>query len=232
MMEVNPTDKVLVHACCAPCSGAILEWLVGQGIRPTVFFSNSNIYPFAEYELRRGELLRYAARLGQKAAEGGQPAGSGQRPGQKAAGGDHEPGSQEATNGSQEAANGSQESRGLVVIDDTYDHPAWRCAVQGLEAGPERGERCLQCFRFRLERAARYAHEHGFNVLTTTLASSRWKDLAQVEAAGAWACNLFPGLRWWGRNWRKDGLQERRSQIIREQNFYNQTWCGCEFSRF
>ena len=259
MMEVNPTDKVLVHACCAPCSGAILEWLVGQGIRPTVFFSNSNIYPFAEYELRRGELLRYAARLGQKAAgggqpagsgqrlgqkaaeggqptgsgqqpgqkaaEGGQPAGSGQRPGQKAAGGDHEPGSQEATNG-------SQESRGLVVIDDTYDHPAWRCAVQGLEAGPERGERCLQCFRFRLERAARYAHEHGFNVLTTTLASSRWKDLAQVEAAGAWACNLFPGLRWWGRNWRKDGLQERRSQIIREQNFYNQTWCGCEFSRF
>ena len=225
MMEVNPTDKVLVHACCAPCSGAILEWLVGQGIRPTVFFSNSNIYPFAEYELRRGELLRYAARLGQKAAEGGQPAGSGQRPGQKAAGGDHEPGSQEATNG-------SQESRGLVVIDDTYDHPAWRCAVQGLEAGPERGERCLQCFRFRLERAARYAHEHGFNVLTTTLASSRWKDLAQVEAAGAWACNLFPGLRWWGRNWRKNGLQERRSQIIREQNFYNQTWCGCEFSRF
>ena len=196
MMEVNPTDKVLVHACCAPCSGAILEWLVGQGIRPTVFFSNSNIYPFAEYELRRGELLRYAARLGQK------------------------------------AAGSRQESMGLVVIDDTYDHPAWRCAVQGLEAGPERGERCLQCFRFRLERAARYAHEHGFNVLTTTLASSRWKDLAQVEAAGTWACNLFPGLRWWGRNWRKNGLQERRSQIIREQNFYNQTWCGCEFSRF
>ncbi len=194
MMDLKSTDKVLVHACCAPCSGAILEWLVGQGVRPTVFFSNANIYPLAEYELRRGELLRYAAQLGQKATS------SGQGP------------------------------RGLVVIDDVYDHEAWRCAVRGLECEPERGQRCLQCFRFRLERAARYAHEHGFNVLTTTLASSRWKDLGQVDAAGSYACSLFPGLRWWGRNWRKGGLQERRSAIIREQNFYNQTWCGCEFS--
>ncbi len=233
-MNVKPTDKVLVHACCAPCSGAILEWFVqhqlpperaevatggakgeeavGIGL-PTVFFSNANIYPLAEYELRRGELLRYAAQLGQKATGSNQEAASSR---------------QEATDGGQ--GPGSQEPRGLVVIDDVYDHEAWRCAVRGLECEPERGQRCLQCFRFRLERAARYAHEHGFNVLTTTLASSRWKDLEQVDAAGAYACSLFPGLRWWGRNWRKGGLQERRSAIIREQNFYNQTWCGCEFS--
>lgn len=196
-MELKSTDRVLVHACCAPCSGAILEWLVqhraGNGL-PTVFFSNSNIYPLAEYELRRGELLRYAAQLGPKAAGDG------------------------------------EEPKGVEVIDDVYDHEAWRCAVRGLEDEPERGQRCLQCFRFRLERAARYAHEHGFNVLTTTLASSRWKDLGQVDAAGSYACSLFPGLRWWGRNWRKGGLQERRAAIIREQQFYNQTWCGCEFS--
>lgn len=212
-MDLKSTDKVLVHACCAPCSGAILEWLVGQGVRPTVFFSNANIYPLAEYELRRGELLRYAAQLGQKASGSNQEAACS---------------TQEASDGGQ--GPGSQEPRGLAVIDDVYDHEAWRCAVRGLECEPERGQRCLQCFRFRLERAARYAHEHGFNVLTTTLASSRWKDLEQVDAAGSYACSLFPGLRWWGRNWRKGGLQERRSAIIREQNFYNQTWCGCEFS--
>lgn len=237
-MDLKSTDKVLVHACCAPCSGAILEWLVqhrpqpeepagdraeaaggakgidaagdraeaaGEGL-PTVFFSNSNIFPLAEYELRRGELLRYAAQLGHMATDG----------------------SQEPTG--HKATDGGQEPMGLEVIDDVYDHEAWRCAVRGLEDEPERGQRCLQCFRFRLERAARYAHEHGFNVLTTTLASSRWKDLEQVDAAGSYACSLFPGLRWWGRNWRKGGLQERRAAIIREQQFYNQTWCGCEFS--
>ena len=227
MMDLKSTDKVLVHACCAPCSGAILEWLVGQGVRPTVFFSNANIYPLAEYELRRGELLRYAAQLGQKASGSNQEAACST---QEASGSNQEAASsrQEASDGGQ--GPGSQEPRGLVVIDDVYDHEAWRCAVRGLECEPERGQRCLQCFRFRLERAARYAHEHGFNVLTTTLASSRWKDLEQVDAAGSYACSLFPGLRWWGRNWRKGGLQERRSAIIREQNFYNQTWCGCEFS--
>lgn len=218
MMDLKSTDKVLVHACCAPCSGAILEWLVGQGVRPTVFFSNANIYPLTEYELRRGELLRYAAQLGHMATDGSQ------RPtGPKATDGSQEPTGHKATDG-------SQEPKGLEVIDDVYDHEAWRCAVRGLEDEPERGQRCLQCFRFRLERAARYAHEHGFNVLTTTLASSRWKDLGQVDAAGSYACSLFPGLRWWGRNWRKGGLQERRAAIIREQQFYNQTWCGCEFS--
>ena len=227
MMDLKSTDKVLVHACCAPCSGAILEWLVGQGVRPTVFFSNANIYPLAEYELRRGELLRYAAQLGQKASGSNQEAACST---QEASGSNQEAAcsTQEASDGGQ--GPGSQGPRGLVVIDDVYDHEAWRCAVRGLECEPERGQRCLQCFRFRLERAARYAHEHGFNVLTTTLASSRWKDLEQVDAAGSYACSLFPGLRWWGRNWRKGGLQERRSAIIREQNFYNQTWCGCEFS--
>ena len=36
---------------------------------------------------------------------------------------------------------------------------------------------------------------------------------------------------WWPQNWRKGGLQERRNAVIREQGFYNQNWCGCEFSR-
>ena len=67
-------------------------------------------------------------------------------------------------------------------------------------------------------------------MLTTTLASSRWKDLNQVDAAGQEACAPYPDVQWWGRNWRKGGLQQRRSEIIAEQAFYNQNYCGCEFS--
>ena len=130
--------------------------------------------------------------------------------------------------------------------------------MRGLENEPERGARCSECFRFRLLRAARYAAANGFAVLTTTLASSRWKNLDQVNAAGERACAEVAGeLRaavppvagvpsagfpesarlfhaapvFWPMNWRKGGLQPRRGEIIREQNFYNQTWCGCEFSR-
>ena len=175
--------KVLLHACCAPCSGAILEALVAAKIPCTVFYSNDNIVPREEYDKRLNECLRYAEKMG------------------------------------------------VEIVEDPYDHERWLCEVSGLETEPERGRRCQQCFMHRLSRAARYAAEHGFPVLTTTLASSRWKDLEQVNAAGLAACALYPGVTWWPRNWRKDGLQERRSEIIREQQFYNQLWCGCEFSQ-
>ena len=175
--------KVLLHACCAPCSSAIVECLMNNDIRPVIFYSNSNIYPFEEYEHRLNECLRYAKKWG------------------------------------------------LEIVDDVYDHEAWGGCAVGLENEPERGSRCLQCFKFRLLRAAQYASTHGFEVLTTTLASSRWKNLDQVNEAGRWACAQVPGVVWWDQNWRKGGLQERRNQIIKEEDFYNQLYCGCEYSQ-
>ena len=62
--QCSTEPRVLLHSCCAPCSGAILECLVASGIRPLVFFINSNIVPQEEYELRRAELERYCRELG------------------------------------------------------------------------------------------------------------------------------------------------------------------------
>ena len=124
------------------------------------------------------------------------------------------------------------ESLGLTIIDADYDHDAWLKGVKGMEDEPERGGRCLKCFRMRLLR-------NGYRVITTTLASSRWKSLDQINEAGTWACEMVSKntdhgcneVVWWDKNWRKGGLQERRNQIIKEYGFYNQLWCGCEFSR-
>ena len=264
MLKVEaPTGarEILLHACCAPCSGAILECLRDNGIAPVVFFSNSNIWPREEYDLRLSELRRYTALMG------------------------------------------------VELVEDAYDHAAWREAVRGLEDEPERGRRCAACFRFRLARAARYAASRGLPVLATTLASSRWKDLDQVNEAGESVCAAvaasfrgsqppetsgcagplplpsaagpsllrscpegkvppnrglqgfedkpacwlrfpeaaavsttpatadsaapasLPSVVFWSQNWRKGGLQPRRNEIVREQCFYNQNWCGCEFSK-
>ena len=122
------------------------------------------------------------------------------------------------------------QSLGLEIIDADYDHDAWRCRMAGMEQEPERGGRCLRCFKMRLQETARYAHEHGFPVITTTLASSRWKSLEQIEEAGRYATAPYPDVTYWEQNWRKGGLSERRIAIIKEYNFYNQQYCGCEFS--
>ncbi len=195
--------KVLLHTCCAPCSSAIIEAMMSSGITPVIYYCNPNIYPREEYEIRKNECTRYA------------------------------------------------EALGLEIIDADYDHENWLEAMTGLENEPERGGRCLKCFKLRLLRTAEYASQRGIKVITTTLASSRWKSLDQINEAGQWAVskandalvavdacrlgvnNIPPEDRqviWWDQNWRKGGLQERRLQILKEYDFYNQLYCGCEFS--
>ena len=174
--------EVMLHACCAPCSSAIVEWMLDHDIRPTIFYYNPNIYPLAEYETRKNESKRHA------------------------------------------------ESLGLRWIDGDYDHARWLDAVKGLEGEPERGARCLRCFRLRLVATAQEARREGLQWFTTTLASSRWKSIEQITCAGLAAQEAVEGTSFWAQNWRKGGLSDRRNQLLKEYAFYNQQYCGCEFS--
>jgi len=189
-------ERVLLHACCAPCSSAIVEWMMAHGIEPVIYYFNPNIYPREEYEIRKNESKRHAASLGITWIDD------------------------------------DQEVVGhwsLVVGRWEARHQAWRCAVEGLENEPERGRRCERCFYHRLEQTAKKAKELGIPFFATTLASSRWKNLEQINAAGN-AAALRYDVSFWAQNWRKDGLQERRNELLKEYGFYNQLYCGCEFS--
>jgi predicted adenine nucleotide alpha hydrolase (AANH) superfamily ATPase len=57
-------DRLLLHSCCAPCSGEPMEALVASGIDFTIFFYNPNIHPQKEYELRKEENIRFAEKHG------------------------------------------------------------------------------------------------------------------------------------------------------------------------
>lgn len=121
-------------------------------------------------------------------------------------------------------------SLGLTIVDGDYDHAEWLNEMRGMEDEPERGKRCLKCFKLRLCVSARYARENGYKVFTTTLAASRWKSMEQIKEAGRYAVSCNPDTIFWEQNWRKEGLSERRRQLLKEYQFYNQQYCGCEFS--
>jgi predicted adenine nucleotide alpha hydrolase (AANH) superfamily ATPase len=121
------------------------------------------------------------------------------------------------------------QSQNIDFIDGDYNHNDWLTKVAGLENEPERGLRCVQCFKIRLAATALLASEKNFSTFTTTLAGSRWKNLAQIIEAGDWAVSLVAGTRFWGKDWKKGGLTERRKVLLQENNFYNQQYCGCEF---
>ncbi|CDL87315.1 epoxyqueuosine reductase QueH [Xenorhabdus cabanillasii] len=60
----NGNKKVLLHSCCAPCSGEVMEAMLASGIDFTIFFYNPNIHPLKEYELRKDENIRFAEQMG------------------------------------------------------------------------------------------------------------------------------------------------------------------------
>jgi len=53
------SEKILIHACCAPCSSYSVESLIDEGVSPVIYFYNPNIYPQAEFEKRQNELVKF-----------------------------------------------------------------------------------------------------------------------------------------------------------------------------
>ncbi|MGI9298483.1 MAG: epoxyqueuosine reductase QueH [Gammaproteobacteria bacterium] len=175
-------ERVLLHSCCAPCAGEVIDALLASDIAPVVFFYNPNIHPAAEYEIRKRENIRFC------------------------------------------------ENRGAAFIDADYDTDAWFARVRGLENEPERGRRCAACFDIRFERAALYAAENGFSVMSSTLGISRWKDMAQINGCGERAAARHPEMTYWTFNWRKNGGSQRMIELSKREQFYQQEYCGCVYS--
>ena len=178
----NGAKRILLHSCCAPCAGEIMEAMVVSGIQTTLFFYNPNIHPRTEYELRKEENIRFAEKLG------------------------------------------------MPFVDADYDTDNWFARVKGLEMEPERGARCTAFFDMRFERTALYAAEHGFNLISSTLGISRWKDMNQINTSGTRAAARYADMIYWTFNWRKQGGAGRMIDISKREEFYQQEYCGCIYS--
>jgi predicted adenine nucleotide alpha hydrolase (AANH) superfamily ATPase len=179
--EDGKKKKVLLHSCCAPCSGAMIEEMAEQGHEMAIYFYNPNIHPRLEYNLRKEENKIFADKLG------------------------------------------------IQFIDEDYDVDIWYKKAKGMEFDPERGDRCTMCFDMRLDKTAQYAATHGFDTFTTTNATSRWKDVDQVNRSGIRASKMW-GVDYWVYDWQTDRMTERKYEINAENTFYKQQYCGCSFS--
>lgn len=122
------------------------------------------------------------------------------------------------------------EKHNIEFIDADYDADNWFERVKGMEMEPERGIRCTECFDMRFERTALYAYENGFDTISSSLAISRWKDMHQINGCGERAAARYPEMLYWTYNWRKGGGSQRMLDISKEENFYQQEYCGCVYS--
>ncbi len=146
--------KILLHACCAPCSSYCLEYL-REFFDVTVFFYNPNITSGPEYEKRVEEEKRLIREY-----------------------------NRQVENSSFENMNSTSAARRIEIIEGDYEPKDFYEAVKGLEDCREGGERCRKCFELRLSETARVAREMGFEYMTTTLTISPLKNADVLNEVG------------------------------------------------
>lgn len=118
----------------------------------------------------------------------------------------------------------------VPFIEIPYDPEAWFDQIKGFENCPERSERCSLCFQMRLRKLAEYAAAHQIKTISSVLGVSRYKDWNQVLEQAKKAVQDLPVV-YDQTPWRKGGLENRRAELIRQFQLYQQTYCGCVFSK-
>lgn len=206
--------KLLLHACCGPCSLEPTRLLRQQGHILEIFYANSNIAPKQEYTHRLKTLQTWADSEQLPVQEGTYDAAAWQ----KAAGriGDA------AIDDAREKLQKTGAKRFGKHDELTLDEAA------ALAVDPaKRAARCRACYRLRLEEAARRAKEADFDGIATTLSVSpyQYTDIIKEEleraAAQANLAAVFEDFR----PFYQDATRKSRALGMYRQNF-----CGCRIS--
>ena len=176
--------------------------LRSEGVDPVVFYANSNIHPAEEYARRLATLREWAAGAGLEVVEGV-----------------YDPEAWETTAG--RIGNAAEAKFGVITNEEG--------ALEG-DASPARAARetrCRACYRLRFEEAARYAREHGFAALGTTLSVSPYQYTRIIREELERACSR-EGIKAHFADYRP--FYDEATRRSREGGMYRQNYCGCRFS--
>jgi len=113
---------------------------------------------------------------------------------------------------------------GYNVIHPEYDVERYFRYITDNEAAPKR---CPVCWWLRLEKAALFSAENGFDAFTTTLLGSPYQDHAILKQIGEDIASKA-GLKFYYRDFRP-GFKAGRDKA-RAKGYYVQNYCGCIFS--
>ena len=234
--------RLLLHACCGPCSSAALERLA-DFFDISIFYYNPNIHPTAEYERRLEELAFFLEkRYGSAENERGEDTDTNRCDCAD---------TQRCGNADKIGCRNSDKKGRLPLIRTDYNPDDFFAAANIKDfperaQEPERGERCFACYRLRMKKAALYALENGFDYFTTTLSISPHKDAAKINAIGAAleqelkatcsASNASLGQntavpRYLYADFKKRNGYKRSLEISAEYGLYRQDYCGCIYSK-
>ena len=197
----NP--KILLQACCAPCSSFCMLSL-RRVARIKVFFYNPNITDGGEYEYRYSELKRLIDIYNSD-------------------GNILLPPECIQTKSSKEYDNP------IELMEAEYEPSLFLDAVRGYEDCPERGERCSICFDLRLRETAIRAKEEGFDMFATTLTLSPLKNADAINSIGKKIADEVD-IKYLPTDFKKKNGYKQSIILSEKYGLYRQNYCGCVYS--
>lgn len=214
--DAGKKPKLLLHACCAPCSSYVLELLTSY-FDISIYYYNPNIYPEAEYLRRLTELENFLNtnersflfKANSPAADADELAVNRKTP-----------------------LFASQP----VLVHTDYNPEEYYTATNvrsetELQTEPERGERCRRCYYFRMKKAYEYAISNGFDYFTTTLSISPYKDAEKINTIGRQLKDELPSdVEYLYADFKKKNGFLRSLELSKEFGLYRQDYCGCIYS--
>lgn len=197
--------KLLLHACCGPCSIEPVRLLRESGYDVTIFYANSNIAPKEEYRRRLATLRTWAKEMRISVLEG-----------------TYEPNTWETTAGRIGDAALAQAEAHCAQADCAAAAPFILTVAQ-----KRRQARCRACYRLRFEETAAQAAAQGFDAIGTTLSVSPYQyvDIIHEELLRA-AANV--GIDAVFQDYRP--FYDEATRKSREAGMYRQNYCGCRLS--
>ena len=122
----------------------------------------------------------------------------------------------------------------LKLYSEKYNHNQWLNFIkENLPRPPdeyqENDERCLVCFKFRLNQTALFAKTHGFYEFATTLSVSRYKDVKFINQYAKSLAKKY-GLKYKTFSLDQQKAHQTGINLSKKYNLYRQKYCGCEFS--
>ena len=234
--------KLLLHACCGPCSLEPVRILQEAGHDITIAYLNSNISPEDEYQRRLNTLLDWAHKQGIPVIEGPYEPKRWQEAIAKAWHSENStatPASKAATEETHidtkmhydaethfsTGTHFNAEIHFNTGIDPEFD-PAQNPKFAYLYRNRE--NRCRACYRLRLEELARYAHEQGFEGIGTTLTVSPYQYTDIIHEELQRAAKPYDDLVVVFQDYRS--FYPNATKRSRDLGMYRQNYCGCAFS--
>lgn len=117
----------------------------------------------------------------------------------------------------------------VKVLKEPWRNGEYNARILGHESAPEGGSRCRECFRLRLEEAAKTAKALGFDYFCTTITLSRHKNAVLINELGEAAAKQY-GISWLPSDFKRRDGENRSVELCEKYDVYRQLYCGCVFS--